>query len=218
MKYPIIGVAGRKGAGKDTAVSQLTVDCGTVYSFDPTDSAFPGQHFFKRHLVKFAAPLKLMLAAHLEYCGVARNMIEEILSGSLKEYTNEHLCDQTSRWAQQSLGTEWGRTMIGDTIWTDAFQARCGYLLKQQGLQCHYGIVCTDMRFDNEVNLVRKMGGFTMKIVDPNFVKPEHDHPSEGAIDAMEVDLVIENDKTQRTAEEFAIHVARVLMAKGALT
>ena len=181
----IIGIAGRKGAGKDTAARKLV----SHYGFT---------------VVKFATPLKQMTEAYLRSCGVGLETIDRLVNGDLKEVPNAHFQGLTSRYFQQKLGTEFGRELIGDRIWIDAFKAAC---------YGHPRIVNTDLRFPNELDCISlEMNGTTLKVADPNFVKPEHDHPSEAFIDDMHCDIVMWNDKTKRTADEFSDDVIELLL------
>ena len=169
----LIGFAGRKGAGKDTAGEALP-------DFEN---------------VKFAAPLKLMCAVYLDYRGVDEETIDRMLNGDLKEVPTPHFMGHTPRYAQQTLGTEWGRVLIGDKIWVDTAFARAAQFEKAK---------ITDVRFPNENEAVQEEGGETMLIVDPHFVKPEDaEHPSEALIDDLATDHVVFNDKETMTVEQF---------------
>jgi hypothetical protein len=177
----LIGFAGRKGAGKDTAGEALP-------DFEN---------------IKFAMPLKLMCAVYLNYRGVDDETIDRMLNGDLKEVPTPHFMGKTPRYAQQTLGTEWGRVLIGDDIWVDTAFARAS-LFEQAKI--------TDVRFPNENKAVQDEGGTTVKIVDPNFVKPtEGEHVSEALIDDLPTDIVIFNDKTTMSIEQLHEKVRKAL-------
>lgn len=223
MKYPIIAFTGRKGAGKDTAASLIAMENGgDGFSFGYNDANMRYETFIKRPTIKFATPLKNMLIAHLEYCGVSDDTIDRLVNGNLKEVPNEHLCGATSRWAQQSLGTEWGRVLIGDKIWLNAFDARYDHLRTvwrgRYNTDETFGVINTDTRFANEEQFMRERGAYIVKVVDPHFVKPENDHPSESYIDQIKADYTFINSKADQSAKDFAYHVARTLYNKGVLT
>jgi hypothetical protein len=163
----IIGIAGRKGHGKDTA-AQALLDEGYVN-------------------VKFAGALKVMVRAFLAYVGVSPDTIERMIEGDLKEVPNEHFGGRTTRYVLQTLGTEWGREMVFDRIWVNAFSSRAKRFDK---------VACTDMRFPNEVDEVKAQGGTTVRVVRPNAPRTAgSDHPSEALIDTLHVDHVIANDE-----------------------
>lgn len=96
MLPKILGFAGRKRSGKDTAAQAVEAD------------AFA-----------FATPIKLMLRALLEYQGADDDLIERMLEGDLKEVPSEMLGGRSPRYALQRLGTEWGRQQMCDSFWVD---------------------------------------------------------------------------------------------------
>jgi hypothetical protein len=171
----VIGLTGRKGSGKDTAASVLVRD----YGFG---------------LVKFADPLKNMLSALFAYQGASEDEIYRMLEGDLKEVGVDYLQGKTPREAMQTIGTEWGRNLIGENIWTDAAKRRIAL--------CHDAIV-TDLRFPNELRILRELGAITVRIVRPSlYANSFSAHPSEQFIDEMEVDAEIINDGSERELQD----------------
>lgn len=76
----------------------------------------------------------------------------------------------------QSLGTEWGREVCGDNIWihqlTDAaervlsgevYEREVGFLNAYRD-RPHTGVVCSDVRFSNELNRIHEVGGKVIKV------------------------------------------------------
>jgi hypothetical protein len=130
VKRILIGFTGRIGAGKSTAARALY------------------NRGFTR--VRFAGPLKAMMAC--------LGLSEEEVDGSLKEEPRDLLCGKTPRYAMQTIGTEWGRQMIGDDIWIRAFKRT----VESYGL--HIPLVCDDVRFQNEANAIRELGGVVVRV------------------------------------------------------
>ena len=159
----LIGLAGRKGHGKDTAAAGLT----------------------GYENVKFAGPLKAMLRTFMEYVGLPAETIDRCIEGDMKEVPMPCFGGKTTRFAMQTLGTEWGRNTISDSLWVNAFHDRATQFDK---------VVCSDMRFPNEVQFIKDMGGTTVRIVDPRKSQSTDDHPSETAIDSLPVDYVVMNE------------------------
>lgn len=95
--------------------------------------------------LRFAGPLKAMLVAF----GLTRDQVD----GALKETPTELLCGKTPRFAMQTLGTEWGRDLIGDDVWLRAFQHQVNTLPRD------VPVVVDDARFPNEFALIRQMHG-----------------------------------------------------------
>src|SRR5690606_24735571 len=82
----------------------------------------------------------------------------------------------------QTLGTDWGRQMIGEDIWVKAF-ARIN-----AGKQ----VVVPDVRFENEADIVRA-NGILIHLVGRGGI--EGDHVSENKLPFKEGDIVIDNSR-----------------------
>jgi hypothetical protein len=104
----------------------------------------------------FATPLKRMLAALTPETG--------------KDATPYVLCGKTLRHAMQTLGTEWGRNLIGDDIWLRAARVQ---IQTMQAARAP-GITADDVRFSNEAELIREMGGIVIELVRPGLTRMEH--------------------------------------------
>lgn len=127
----LLGITGKAGAGKSTAADYL-VSRGWVR-------------------VKMADPLKNMMRA----MGLSDRHIE----GDLKEVPCPLLQGKTPRYAMQTLGTEWGRQMIGPEVWTELARREIA-LCMAQGLD----VVVDDVRFENEAAVIRELGGMVLQI------------------------------------------------------
>jgi hypothetical protein len=84
----------------------------------------------------------------------------------------------------QVLGTEVGRELLGEHIWTDLARKK----LKRPGKY-----VVTDVRFPSEVSAVRTWGGSLIKIVRPGYM-PVNSHVSDEGIPDEFFDRVLLND------------------------
>ena len=56
---------------------------------------------------------------------------EEEIDGRWKEHPCSLLLNKTPRYAMQTLGTEWGRELIGENIWTHIWKCHVTELLVQ---------------------------------------------------------------------------------------
>jgi hypothetical protein len=146
MRAVLIGLTGRAGAGKSTAAHYLNA----VHGFTRT---------------RFAGPLKDMARA----IGLTERHIE----GDLKEQPCEMLGGKTPRFFMQRLGTDFGRDLISNDLWTNIWQEKARALLDSG-----YSVVADDCRFPNEVAAIRALGGHIVRIrtSDP---PPAGDHISE---------------------------------------
>lgn len=105
----------------------------------------------------------------------------------------------------QAIGTEAGRNIIGEDVWTNI-----GAEKALDAMEDGYGVVFTDCRFANEVDLVRELGGSLVRITRPG-VGPVNGHISETALDGIEPDFTIVNDGTPEELQEKLVEYARSL-------
>jgi len=152
----LIALTGLAGSGKSTAADYLIASHGYVR-------------------VRFAGPLKAMIAA----IGLDERHIE----GALKETPIEELCDNTPRYAMQTLGTEWGRKCMGEDFWVN---------LWRDNASRHTRVVVDDCRFPNEARAVKAMGGVIWEITGRGGIAGGHE--SERGI-GMAADAVIVNSE-----------------------
>ena len=144
----IIGLSGLKGSGKSTAANFLVED-----------------GFVK---MSFAEPIKRMLACV--------GLSHEDLYGDRKEEFNSMLNGKTPRYAMQTLGTEWGRDLIGPDLWVN--------VVKHDILHSHAedDIVIDDCRFPNEIAMILDMKGIIVYIDRHGEVG---DHASEKEVESL---------------------------------
>jgi len=128
--------------------------------------------------VKFADPLKNMLRV----IGLDDRHIE----GDLKELPCDLLGGKTPRWAMQSLGTEWGRNCIFPDFWMSLARREIALVLAQG-----YSVVVDDVRFDNEAQMIRDLGGSVLLIKRGSDAPIEHESEK-----GVTPDFTYENDLT----------------------
>lgn len=135
----IIGLVGFIGSGKN-AVGEILVQKHGFF----TDS--------------FAGPLKDAVSTIF---GWERQLLEgdteesRIFRETKDEYWSEKLeCHMTPRLALQLLGTEAGRNVFGENLWTGSMERRI--------VQRNKNTVITDVRFPNEIQMIRKLGGLVI--------------------------------------------------------
>ena len=180
----VIALVGKAGAGK-TRAGQYLID-----------------HFGYKRL-RFAERLKAMLYAFgLDY---------SVIDGNDKDKPCESLCGQTPRHAMQTLGTEWGRRMIGDDLWVKALE-------RDMMLGIGAGItkfVIDDLRFLNEELWVRSLISSSLGNIHTKIIRIIRDveemsstHQSETEMDKIVPDVYIENTGT---IDELYANVGRAL-------
>ena len=169
----LIAFTGYKGSGKTTASKYLI----TVQDYEK---------------LSFASPLK-------NICKEVFGFTEEQLYGSEKE-TVDPFWNIEPRKVLQIVGTELfrkelGRHIpnIGEDIWTKCLQKKI-----MNNPNAHF--VIDDLRFPNEAELIRSLGGKIIRIHRPGTVCDGHD--SEKYVDHIQSDLDIMNNGTETELHE----------------
>ena len=177
----LVAFTGLKGSGKDTA-AKILIEKGFVP-------------------VQFAAYLKNMIMSLIVSQGGTIEEAHELTNGSntSKETPSVYFNNRTARHAMQTLGTEWGRNFLGEDFWVNCVRTK---LLAHTGQK----FVLTDMRFKNELDMVKALGGTTCRIERMDHTKYDS-HSSETEILTLPVDFVIRND---HTLERFQNDVAAI--------
>jgi hypothetical protein len=179
-----IGLSGFAKSGKTTAAKYLEERYG----------------FERRHI---AEPLRAMLAVLMRANGISDEMIDRYLVGDLKDGVVIPELGKTSRELQISIGTEWGREHVSPDLWVDTWVRGAS----------HRPSMNDSVRFPNEEEGIRSMGGITLLIQRPGtgpvsfkwgrFGKFLYDklglmwgvHDSE-RVDRLHPDVVIQNNGT----------------------
>lgn len=187
----LIGVCGRIGAGKDT--------------FAETISRYYGY----KHIA-FSDPLYGMLKDLNPWIQITRKMLDGMTEeerGDLYRHAHALLIryktllhlfglDRTKRISSevrryfQLLGTECGRDVHGQDCWLRVAERT---MTEDPG-----NYVITDLRFDNEMNFVKKKGGQIWLIKSVHETPPDLNHVSESIRDyGPYADTVLRNDGTK---------------------
>ncbi len=128
---------------------------------------------------RFAGPLKAMLRT--------LGLTEAQVDGDEKETPCELLSGHTPRMAMVTLGTEWGRMLIGKDLWVNATMLRVDTDLAAGRL-----VVIDDLRFDNEALAVRARGGLIIQLERPGVVYTG-EHASEVGVSGCYIDHIVPN-------------------------
>lgn len=165
----LVGITGVKRAGKDTAALPLK------------------QIGFQQ--LSFATLLKKWSSEVLSGIGYSDDEVYEFVHGSRKEEIIPHF-GKTTRELMQTLGTEWGRTFY-DNLWVDLT-----LLPTLQGVQDY---VISDVRFHNECDRIRELGGIVIRITRPGLETNEFSlHESEVHIPKLRVTHDVVNDGDEK--------------------
>lgn len=194
----IIGVAGRAGAGKTTIADILVKKHGFV----GIALADPMKRFCK----------ELFEFSNAQLWGTADDKARED-----ERYPRAGGGHLTSRYALQTLGTEWGRNCY-EGVWVNYCLRTAASILRgrqydpQYGLATIFsrffrpsGVVIHDVRFQNEFDAVKAVGGFLIHVTRPTagLVGKAAEHLSETEQDGFkDFDFKIDNSGTMKELEE----------------
>jgi hypothetical protein len=157
----LIGLTGPKGCGKSEVAYNLHLE---LYN----NGRMPS-------LMSFARPIKEMMRA--------------LIGDSYdKEEPSDLLCGKTPRYALQTLGTEWGRMLIGEDVWVNKAMRLANSELKYSDV-----VIFDDIRFDNEAQAIRDAGGVVFQIDRESCYGDLDCHSSEDGIDLELVDCIVDN-------------------------
>jgi len=172
----VIGFAGLKRSGKDSATNTVVA------------------HYPARR-VAFADPIKIGLYAMLQGAGVTYN---DLVDDDKKEVPIPQI-GRTPRYCFQTLGTEWGRQLISPTLWIDIAKRTV-----EEAHRLNQHAVISDIRFEDEAQAVRDMGGTVVHIVRPSDSAPD-EHASEKGLFVAKGDYCILNDSTLHVFREHVL-------------
>lgn len=133
----------------------------------------------------FAGPLRNMLREFLLDLGIEYDRVIDYLYVSKEEVIPE--VGRSARYLLRTLGTEWGRQMVGDDIWVLAWKATVVPA-------CSLGVIVDDVRMPNEYHAVKAQPGSQVwRITRPGHAG-DTSHSTDGALSNMQFDREIVND------------------------
>lgn len=176
----LIGLTGYAGSGKDTVREIL-------------------EHKHDLDGLAFADPIRDMITALLESCGVKTDWITD---RSLKEQIIPEFGVSYRQMAQE-LGTAWGRG-LRDDFWLRIAGTKIAMYQAYESP----GVVISDCRFPNEAAWIKDNGGVIWHILRPG-IDPVRAHASEAHIKDLPYDYCIDN----RGSIDDLIHATASAMA-----
>lgn len=168
-KISLIGVHGPLESGKDTVAKTII-------------ETFPGRY----RQYAFAWPIK-------EACKVIFGFTDEDMNDRVLKERIHPFWGVTPRSTMQLLGTEFGRGMIREDIWILRAETEI-----QNNAMDGFGTIISDVRFNNEAEIIRSRNGVIIHIERPDldFTKANYKHASEGGVAREDGDYVIQNTGT----------------------
>lgn len=216
------GIVGQSGSGKDTIADFLTDE----YGFVKISFADPMKRFcmelFDFTEAQLWGPSEMRNGPDTRYQrGFYYPATREVPKSTSVQLSDPKPVYLTPRYALQTLGTEWGRDCYPD-IWVEyamrqakelldetEYVRRKGYLPSKgifyateedDFLPRIHGVVIADVRFKNEMEIIKREGGKVIKVVRPGYTGAVGiaNHPSEEeqkSIPDEAFDYVLYNDE-----------------------
>lgn len=189
MSKPIIGIGGWMTSGKDRLADFLVEDHGYGKTFmsEALNEAVIALHIHGGPWVRLdhsesPPPLRAVRWSEGEFVRYAE-LVEAVGYTAAKRHSDV-------RAYLQGLGTEVGRHMLGEDTWVNV-AAR-----KVEQLHEYGPVVITGIRYPNELDMVRRLGGTAVWVSRPGLGAPASSHTSETSLGAEDFDLVVYNDGT----------------------
>ena len=204
-RFRMIGLTGPAGSGKDTVAALLRVHCGynpmafadalrgEVASAFGIDPLLLQERATKEHPISALALRRCMDPAFEAFVIVAHQRA----GLGLVDTTAPRSPRQIMQW----WGTEYRRAGAPN-YWVRAAQKRVTDMHRWGHA---HRFVMTDVRFQNEADLVREYGGQIWQIVRPDLAPIEGDHPSEVTGDEFRPDTVINNNHDMRHLQQLVL-------------
>lgn len=182
MTLNLIGLTGRAGSGKDEAAKALVAQGWK-------------RDAFADRMRKAVLALDPWVVDHEGYVYRVSEIVGHYGWDVAKRENGE------VRRLLQRFGTEAGREIHGVDCWVDA-------LLRDWDGQTP--LVVTDVRFDNEAEAIRELGGRIVHITRPGVEPLPGDHASEAGVAVRPTDYLINNDGTVERLHRNILDVAGI--------
>ena len=201
----VIGLTGPMGSGKDTVADLLTTHCG-AHKLAFADAlrgeisdAFNIETVFLTRRETKEHPLSALALAHcLDTAFVGRMFIQhQHFNGGPLDLDAPRSPRQIMQW----WGTEYRRA-AQPGYWVSKAAQRIHYMHQTLGARL---IVITDVRFDDEAQLVRALGGQIWQIKRPGCEVGSTAHVSEVTGEGFEPNQVINNDHDLRHLQQLVL-------------
>lgn len=169
-QHNIIAICGPSGSGKSTLAEFL-------------------EREYKYIITSFADPFKRMLTEFVMLQGCSYETATQMFYGDLKDAPSPYFLGKTPRHAMQTIATEWGRDLIHQDFWTNAWKKNISKL------HCKYNIVVDDLRFLSEERILRTLDN----VIIVGITRHGYDmgqHQSEKEYSKIQYDIIIHNDST----------------------
>lgn len=196
----IIGIGGKLASGKDAVADHLVENHGWVklgmsdalaealYTLDPMVPAYGWTQkmgWFRNWVFNALFGKDKAAIGHAFYLPYSY-LVDEF--GYVEAKTNDEV-----RRLLQKLGTEVGRKIISESVWTDIVVRRA-----KEAAKTAPGVIITGIRFPNELDMITdELDGELWWVVRPSLGEGSNaGHASENSVSETDFDRTIRNDGT----------------------
>jgi hypothetical protein len=201
-KFQIIGLSGLAGSGKDTVAAALKQYLGfehLAFADALRSQVADAYRIDPLHLTQRATKDRTTPALALRQCrdkAFVATMRDAASDGAYGDFMD---APRSPRWTLQRWGTEY-RRQADDSYWTRILANRI-HTQQMAGHQLH---VVSDVRFANEADCIRRMGGTIWQVTRPSLAQVEH-HISETDGSAFSPTVALRNVGTLQDLGRAAI-------------
>lgn len=173
----LIGVTGRTGrgdiagCGKDTVAEMIRSEIGGV-------------------IYGFADPLYNMIQAGFGIDGKSAEWQDRAKKSAAIDWLSSNNKNISLRFLLETLGTEWGRHFVAEDIWTRLAKRALDHFSE--------GLIIRDLRFENEVEWIKREGGLIVYVIRPDYDdrSATENHQSNTPLSDSCADFIIINNST----------------------
>lgn len=144
-------------------------------------------HIYNFKTVSFARPIKLMCRVLLSNLGYTPILIDRFMHEKKEEVIPN--LGVSLRHLMRTLGTEWGRSCVHPEIWN-----KCWRISIDRHFRNGHDVVVDDVRFTNEVALLKQVGGEIWRIDRPSAPVQTTTHVSDGGLEDYAFDQTLINE------------------------
>ena len=180
-KIPVVGLCGRAGSGKDSALGYFVT------------KSTPEEHMVNEFFCSN------MFCIHTAFAEALKD-IAKIFGFTQAQLTDRKLKEEpdtfwgiSPRKFLQMAGTEMFRKVWREDVWVKVLEKKIEDIRSTASKPSI--IFVTDVRFPNEAEAIKRLGGIVIRVKRPNNpLAIDATHDSERFVESMEVDAEISND------------------------
>lgn len=146
----------------------------------------------------------------LQFAGILKTMI--LKAEICDEEELYHVKTAFSREMMQKIGTNIIREQIDKNFFCKKMLKELSELTKEDPIGENTIVIIDDIRFENEANLIRDIGGILLRIVRPNWGDLD-EHRSETEMDEIETSVTIFNDSDLENLDQSGKNIANFMSA-----